>query len=665
MSGQVRLWLAVIAVLALLPHVPGLDSDFGRSLLSQMGIAVVFALSYNVLFGQTGLLSFGHAVYFGLGGYVAIHVMRAINLGLPLPMPLVPLAGAAGGLLFGALFGAVTTRRAGTIFALISLGVGELVYAATFMLPGFFGGEEGITASRTKGHALGLQMGSQLAVYYLIALWALIAAWLMRAFGRTPVGRMCFAVRDNAERAEFVGYNTQGVRFFAFAVAGLFAGLAGGLHAINYEIVAADAVSAQRSGTVLLMAYIGGAAHFAGPILGAVTLTWLQTSLSGYTSAWLLYLGLFLRRDDPVRAVGPVRPRPDAPPHRAHARVPPRSRFVPDRARSDYGPCVRRDRAHRDELSPRDPARARHPHAPARYRARRRRTVALAHRIAHARGRISRFPCDMAPRRGSVGPRERRGTRKYRMSALALQLRDLHKSFGATPIIRGVSLDIVEGERHAIIGPNGAGKSTLFNLISGRMAPTSGSVHLHGAPIEGMQPYAINRRGLARSFQVTNIFPRLTVFENIRCSLLWSLGYKYNFWRRADALADATERTDATLERIRMTARRDTLAGVLTYAEQRALEIGITIAGDADVILLDEPTAGMSRGEADNAVALIRAISEGRTLLMVEHDMGVVFDLADRISVLVYGQVLATDTPQRVRANEAVQAAYLGSAAHA
>ena len=289
-----RIWLAAIAVLAVLPHVPGLDSDFGRSLLSQMGIAVVFALSYNVLFGQTGLLSFGHAVYFGLGGYVAIHVMRAINQGLPLPMPLVPLAGAVGGLLFGLVFGALTTRRAGTIFALISLGVGELVYAATFMMPGYFGGEEGITASRTQGLALmGLDLGPQLAVYYLIAIWALIAAALMHAFARTPVGRMCFAVRDNPERAEFVGYNTHGVRYFAFAVAALFAGLAGGLHALNYEIVAADAVSAQRSGTVLLMAYIGGAGHFAGPILGAITLTWLQTSLSGYTSAWLLYVGLF------------------------------------------------------------------------------------------------------------------------------------------------------------------------------------------------------------------------------------------------------------------------------------------------------------------------------------------------------------------------------------
>ena len=289
-----KYWLIAAVAVLVLPFVPGLNTDFGRSLLSQMGIAAVFALSFNVLLGQTGLLSFGHAVYFGLGGYAAIALMRAINHGLPLPVALVPLAGAAAGLLAGILFGSVTTRRAGTIFALITLGIGELVYAATFMLPGYFGGEEGITASRTRGPAIfGINLASQLEVYYVIAVWALIAAMLMHAFIRTPVGRVCNAVRDNPERAEFVGYNTQRVRFIAFSVAGLFAGLAGGLHAINYEIVAADSVSALRSGTVLLMTYIGGVGHFFGPVIGAVVLTWLQVSLSGYTSAWLLYLGLF------------------------------------------------------------------------------------------------------------------------------------------------------------------------------------------------------------------------------------------------------------------------------------------------------------------------------------------------------------------------------------
>jgi branched-chain amino acid transport system ATP-binding protein len=243
----------------------------------------------------------------------------------------------------------------------------------------------------------------------------------------------------------------------------------------------------------------------------------------------------------------------------------------------------------------------------------------------------------------------------------ALELRDVHKRFGATQVIGSVSLDIAQGERHAIIGPNGAGKSTLFNLMSGRLAPTRGSIRLQGEEIAGARPFVINRKGLSRSFQVTNIFPRLSVFENLRCSVLWSLGHRYCFWRGIDALRDAHDSALATLERIGLAARRDVPAGVLTYAEQRALEIGITIAGGARVILLDEPTAGMSRGEADQAVALIRRVSEGRTLVIVEHDMSVVFGLADRVSVLVYGDILATGTPRAIRDNADVQAAYLGT----
>ena len=287
-------WILLAAVLAVLPLVPGLDSNFMRSMLSQMSIAAIFALSFNMLLGQTGLLSFGHAVYFGLGGYIAIQAMRLINAGLPIPMPLVPLFGAAGGLFFGLLIGSVTTKRAGTVFAMITLGLGELVVAASLMLTRFFGGEEGITANRTKGpHPFGLTFASQLSVYYIIAFWVFVSIALMYAYTRTPLGRMCNAVRDNPERAEFVGYNPQRVRFITFAVAAMFAGIAGGLHAVNYEIVAAEALGAARSGAVLLMAFIGGIGTFAGPILGAIVITWLQVSLSDYSTAWQLYLGLF------------------------------------------------------------------------------------------------------------------------------------------------------------------------------------------------------------------------------------------------------------------------------------------------------------------------------------------------------------------------------------
>ena len=250
------------------------------------------------------------------------------------------------------------------------------------------------------------------------------------------------------------------------------------------------------------------------------------------------------------------------------------------------------------------------------------------------------------------------------MATPALQLHDVRKSFGRTSIINGVNLAIEPGERHAIIGPNGAGKSTLFNLISGRFPVSSGRIDLHGEQITGLESEIINRKGLARSFQITNIFPKLSVYENIRCAVMWSLGYKYSFWHRVDSLADVRERSDEIVERIGMATRRDRIAGVLTYAEQRALEIGVTIAGGANVILLDEPTAGMSRSETDEAVELIRKVTEGRTLIMVEHDMSVVFNLADHISVLVYGEVIATGKPEEIRASKAVQEAYLGTEQH-
>lgn len=248
---------------------------------------------------------------------------------------------------------------------------------------------------------------------------------------------------------------------------------------------------------------------------------------------------------------------------------------------------------------------------------------------------------------------------------VALSLIDLTKSFGLAEIIRGVSLQIPAGERHAIIGPNGAGKSTLFNLISGRLRPTSGEVRLKGERIDGLPPYEIYRRGLARSFQITNIFPGMSVYENLRCATLWSLGQKYAFWTPLDGHREVREKAEWLMERIGLAERRDVQAAVLSYAEQRALEIGVTIGGGADVVMLDEPTAGMNAAESEQAVALIRQVTEGKTLVMVEHDMGVVFDLAHRISVLVYGRILASDTPDRIRENKDVREAYLGLTASA
>ena len=243
----------------------------------------------------------------------------------------------------------------------------------------------------------------------------------------------------------------------------------------------------------------------------------------------------------------------------------------------------------------------------------------------------------------------------------ALELKGLRKRFGKLDVVCGVSLAVNHSEKVAIIGPNGAGKSTLFNLISGRHALNSGEMMLNGQLINGKKPFEINRMGLARSFQITNIFPNLSVFDNLRCGVLWSLGYKYTFLKFLTNLGDANARTELLLEQLKLGKKRDVVAASLTYAEQRALEIGITIAGGANVILLDEPTAGMGRLDTSRFISLIKELTVGKTLLAVEHDMDVVFQLADKIAVMVGGEIIAYDVPSAVRANQQVQEAYLGT----
>ena len=241
-----------------------------------------------------------------------------------------------------------------------------------------------------------------------------------------------------------------------------------------------------------------------------------------------------------------------------------------------------------------------------------------------------------------------------------LELKNVTKQFGPTEIIRGVNLNVKKGEIHSLIGPNGAGKSTLYNLISGVYELTSGSIKFNNKNIENLPSYEIFRLGLSRSFQITNIFPKMSVFENVRCGLLWNMNYKYSILKILDNNQDLNDQTNAILEQISLSNYSKEPAGLLSYADQRALEIGITIAGGAETVLLDEPTAGMSKSETERATNLIRDIAKNRTVLIVEHDMGVVFDLSDTISVLVYGEVICSDKPENVKTNKAVKEAYLG-----
>jgi branched-chain amino acid transport system permease protein len=285
-------WILGALLLLVLPYI--FPSGAAITTMCLMGIMIIFALSYNMLLGQAGMLSFGHAVYYGLAAFVTAHMMNwAAKSGFPIPLPLIPVVGAITGLFFGILFGSVSTKRGGTAFAMISLGLAELVYSSSLILRSFFGGEEGISADRTKLLRLfGYNFGPQIQVYYLIAFWCLLCIALMYAITRTPLGRMCNAVRENPERVEFVGYNPQFVRFLAFSLAGLFAGVAGSLAAINIELAQASFVGAAQSGAVLLAAYIGGVAFFVGPILGAVLVTLLSIKLSDFSEIWVLYFGV-------------------------------------------------------------------------------------------------------------------------------------------------------------------------------------------------------------------------------------------------------------------------------------------------------------------------------------------------------------------------------------
>lgn len=294
-GGNLRfygIWLIAAAALIVLPLV--FSSGSSLTSFNLIGIAIIFALSYNILLGQTGLLSFGHAVHYGLGGFLAVHVMNAVaNYNWPLPLPFIPLVGGVGGLAFAVLVGWVMTKRAGTVFAMISLGIGELVASSSLILRSVFGGESGITTDRTAlPHMFGWTFGPQRQVYYLIAFWVLVSAIAMYALTRTPLGRICNAVRDNPERVEFIGYDPHVVRYFAYGFAGFFAGIAGGLTAINFEIANSAYLGATQSGIVLFAAFIGGTAYFFGPILGAILVTYLQLGLTNITTVWQLYFGI-------------------------------------------------------------------------------------------------------------------------------------------------------------------------------------------------------------------------------------------------------------------------------------------------------------------------------------------------------------------------------------
>lgn len=728
-------WLAFVALLV----VPALAWPRGWMLgyLAQTAAMIVLALSYNLLLGTTGLLSFGHAAFAGLGAFVAAHGFNRYGL----PLPLVPLAGGAAGAAFGALFGFVATRRAGTAFAMITLGIGELVAAAAWSVPEWFGGAGGVSIDRAAGPALaGWEFGKPMHAYALIAAWCVVAAVAMRVLVRTRLARLANAVRDNPARVAALGTDPCRVRFAMAIAAAFFAGVAGALTLIDVEVATAESVGMLRSSAVLFATVIGGTTAFFGPVVGAVLLTFFSVFVASVSRAWLLYLGLLFVAvvlAAPGGASGRWRAWRDA---RRHGGA----RFDARRALPGAGAALAggvaivfaAELAYALQFAQNDARRA--VIGPWRFDAGAplgwgiaALAAALGVGLAHAARRWGRGAprtngpafadaidtCGAACGSAELKARDagdvdgstnaasaanetnavsiasttsttsttsaRRAARVFdnapspvfevaaepvgggvhaASAPPALRMADVSKSFGATPVLVGIDLTIRPGERHALIGPNGAGKSTLFNLIAGALAPTRGRIALNGIELGRRRPHAVARLGLARSFQQTSVFARMSVYDNLRCAALHAPRARRR-WRRGPAAAAAIDRAaDAALASIGLAAHRDALAGSLSYAQQRALDVGLALASGASVFLFDEPTAGMSREQARRTIELIRRATAGKTVLMIEHDMDAVFGFADRVSVLVRGELVATGSPAAIRANAAVRAAYLGEA---
>ncbi|WP_186021053.1 ABC transporter permease subunit [Burkholderia gladioli] len=762
-SREAAGWLALVGLLVL----PALIWPQGAVLawLAQTAALVVLALSYNLLLGSTGLLSFCHAAFAGLGAFVAAHAFNRFGFALPW----LPLAGGLGGAGFGLLFGAIATRRAGTAFAMITLGLGELIAAAAWSVPDWFGGAGGLAIDRTAGAPLGAwRFGADREAYALIAAWCLLSALAMRVVLATPFARLARAVRDKPRRVAALGTDPRRVRLLMIVIAAFFAGVAGTLTLIDVELASSDSVSMLRSATVLFATVIGGSAGFFGPVLGAAVMAAFGSFVAGLSRAWLFYLGLLFvavvvaapggllgalaaqaaawrgaGREARLRqlsrlaawlvavlaivfgvelgyalqlgdgeggqrlasigvwqfdagsapgwviaialalaatALGRLGRRRPVGGAAAAPKQGMRAAATNDRAMRH--PAVSSLAASHPAVSSltmsgfavNDPAASKStednpvvgkPAAidPAASKSTEDNPVVSKPAAIDpaAIDSIASDPTESDPASRSSPATGKPAAITFTTPPAALELRGIAKRFGATRVLHGVDLRVEPGERHALIGPNGAGKSTLFELIAGGSRPTRGSIRLHGREIAGRAPYAIARRGLARGFQQTSVFERLSVLDNLRCAAMHApaQGREPLRWCRDPAALDGAARR--TLEAIGLGTRGEVPAGELDYAEQRALDLGIALAGGASVFLFDEPTAGMNREQARGTLALIRAATAGCTVLMIEHDIDAVFDFADRISVLVRGERIATGTPAEIRANAAVRAAYLGT----
>src|SRR6516164_9778610 len=567
----------------------------------------IFGIGFDILFGFTGLLSFGQSAFFGTGGMVAAYLLTVVNF----PYAMIALAiGTAVAAAVGYLVGLIALRRTGIYFAMITVAIAEVFYFVEFNpLSDFTGGENGLPGVPTPSIHLGfttINFNTDWSLYTFLAFWFFVGIVIAMRIVRSPVGAILRAVRDNPLRAAAVGHNIHGYKLTAFVIAAAYAGFAGGLLGVLQGFMPPDAFTFDTSGQLVMQTAIGGAGTLLGPLLGAAVWLFLRDFLQaalGLGSTWKLVLGLvfvllvcFLRRG----LIGGLR-----------------------------------DLAEWFAARP-------HPVAPEE-----------AAELAAA-----------APL-ASIGPSRRRQEAPF--SGPVLEARGLNKSFGGLAANRDINLAVEQGELRGIIGPNGAGKSTLFKMLTCELPPTSGRIIFHGRDITGMDVAAVCQLGLTKSYQINQLFVRLTLRENIVIAALAERrgSFSLDLLRRIDRVPGLDMQVESTLALVDLTARADVPVSELAYGEKRRLEIGLALAASPSLLLLDEPLAGMSPRERAETVQLLKNIRRGRTLVVVEHDIDAVFELAERITVLHEGTLLAEGTPTEIQRNRLVQEAYLGGVAAA
>jgi branched-chain amino acid transport system permease protein len=591
----------LIAAPFVLPYL-----GFAPNTVNRILVWGLFGIGFDILFGYTGLLSFGQSAFYGTGGFVAAYLLTRMDF------PYVTIAliiGMIAAAITGYLIGLIALRRTGIYFAMITVAIAEMFYFIEFNpLAEWTGGENGLPGVPTPTLYLGfttIHFETGWSLYQFLALCYFVGIVIALRIVRSPVGAVLSAIRDNPLRAAAVGHNIHAYKLTAFVVAAAYAGLAGGLLGVLQAFMPPDAFTFETSGQLVMQTAIGGTGTLFGPLLGAAVWLFLQDFLQaalGLGAAWKLVLGVvfvllvcFLRRG----IIGGVQDLVRYLTARPHAAVP------------------------EEAVTP------------------------------------------SAPQLASIGPSRRREEAPF--TGPALEARGLTKSFGGLVANRDIHLSVAQGELRGIIGPNGAGKSTLFKMLTCEMAPTSGRVMFHGRDITGMDVASVCQLGLTKSYQVNQLFTRLTLRENIVIAALAERrgAFAFDLLRRIDRVPGLDTQVEATLAMVGLTARADLPVAELAYGEKRRLEIGLALAASPSLLLLDEPLAGMSPRERRETIQLLKNIRRGRTLVVVEHDMDAVFELAERITVLHEGALLAEGTPGEIQRNSLVQEAYLGGVAAA